>query len=218
MFLQIWLCRTGDKDYLSPWCAAFCDSKEQSTDCVLQRSLPLGASESRLWWLQEAAKEEAQDREPVDPRTLHVVRMRAAGMTLQHTAVSSLRARLTAVDGCLLVVDGTQPLPLSVRACLPLLVQLAVVPVCFVTKLDAMPVATAAQREHTYQSLRRIVDRLNNDLASSHSGSGMAAPLVSAPIFHVPGNLFQLSPESGSVTFGSGQFGWGVALPYEAER
>ncbi|KAJ7371519.1 Elongation factor 2 [Desmophyllum pertusum] len=117
---------------------------------------------------------------------------------------SEVTAALRVTDGALVVVDCVSGVCVQTETVLRQAINERIKPVLFMNKMDRALLELQLEKEDLYQTLQRIVESINVIVATYADDDG---PM---------GNI-QVSPEKGTVGFGSGLHGWAFTLKQFAE-
>lgn len=117
---------------------------------------------------------------------------------------SEVTAALRVTDGALVVVDCVSGVCVQTETVLRQAIGERIKPVLFMNKMDRALLELQLEKEDLYQTLARIVESTNVIVATYADDDG---PM---------GNI-QVSPEKGTVGFGSGLHGWAFTLKQFAE-
>lgn len=117
---------------------------------------------------------------------------------------SEVTAALRVTDGALVVVDCVSGVCVQTETVLRQAISERIKPVLFMNKMDRALLELQLEMEDLYQTLQRIVESTNVIVATYSTEDG---PM---------GNI-QVSPESGTVGFGSGLHGWAFTLKQFSE-
>ncbi|XP_078350164.1 eukaryotic translation elongation factor 2-like [Oculina patagonica] len=117
---------------------------------------------------------------------------------------SEVTAALRVTDGALVVVDCVSGVCVQTETVLRQAINERIKPVLFMNKMDRALLELQLEKEDLYQTLQRIVESTNVIVATYADDDG---PM---------GNI-QVSPEKGTVGFGSGLHGWAFTLKQFAE-
>jgi len=112
---------------------------------------------------------------------------------------SEVTAALRVTDGALVVVDSVSGVCVQTETVLRQAINERIRPVLFINKLDLALLTLKLEPEDLYQACRRAVECVNVIIAQFSDESGPC------------GNL-QVSPDAGTVGFGSGLHGWAFTL------
>ncbi|CAH3033038.1 unnamed protein product [Pocillopora meandrina] len=118
---------------------------------------------------------------------------------------SEVTAALRVTDGALVVVDCVSGVCVQTETVLRQAIGERIKPVLFMNKMDRALLELQLEMEDLYQTLQRIVESTNVIVATY-------CPEESGPM----GNI-QVSPEKGTVGFGSGLHGWAFTLKQFSE-
>jgi len=117
---------------------------------------------------------------------------------------SEVTAALRVTDGALVVVDCVSGVCVQTETVLRQAIAERIKPIVFMNKMDRALLELQLDTEDLYQTFQRIVENINVIIATYNDEDG---PM---------GNV-QVSPENGTVGFGSGLHGWAFSLKQFAE-
>merc|ERR1712038_473545 len=117
---------------------------------------------------------------------------------------SEVTAALRVTDGALVVVDCVSGVCVQTETVLRQAIAERIKPIVFMNKMDRALLELQLEPEDLYQTFQRIVENVNVIIATYNDEDG---PM---------GNV-QVSPETGTVGFGSGLHGWAFSLKQFAE-
>jgi len=119
---------------------------------------------------------------------------------------SEVTAALRVTDGALVVVDCVSGVCVQTETVLRQAIAERIKPVLFMNKMDRALLELQLDPEELYQTFSRIVENVNVIIAT-YGGADEEGPM---------GCLY-VSPENGTVGFGSGLHGWAFTLKQFAE-
>merc|ERR1712235_10614 len=119
---------------------------------------------------------------------------------------SEVTAALRVTDGALVVVDCVSGVCVQTETVLRQAIAERIKPVLFMNKMDRALLELQLDPEELYQTFSRIVENVNVIIAT-YGGADEDGPM---------GSLY-VSPENGTVGFGSGLHGWAFTLKQFAE-
>jgi len=119
---------------------------------------------------------------------------------------SEVTAALRVTDGALVVVDCVSGVCVQTETVLRQAIAERIMPILFMNKMDRALLELQLDPEELYQTFSRIVENVNVIIAT-YGGADEDGPM---------GCLY-VSPESGTVGFGSGLHGWAFTLKQFAE-
>merc|ERR1711935_990980 len=119
---------------------------------------------------------------------------------------SEVTAALRVTDGALVVVDRVSGVCVQTETVLRQAIAERIKPVLFMNKMDRALLELQLDPEELYQTFSRIVENVNVIIAT-YGGADEDGPM---------GCLY-VSPENGTVGFGSGLHGWAFTLKQFAE-
>jgi len=117
---------------------------------------------------------------------------------------SEVTAALRVTDGALVVVDSVSGVCVQTETVLRQAIAERIKPILFLNKMDRALLELQLEMEDLYQTFQRIVESTNVIIATYSDEDG---PM---------GNI-QVSPQNGTVGFGSGLHGWAFSLKQFAE-
>jgi len=117
---------------------------------------------------------------------------------------SEVTAALRVTDGALVVVDCVSGVCVQTETVLRQAIAERIKPIVFMNKMDRALLELQLEPEDLYQTFQRIVENINVIIATYNDEDG---PM---------GNV-QVSPENGTVGFGSGLHGWAFSLKQFSE-
>jgi len=117
---------------------------------------------------------------------------------------SEVTAALRVTDGALVVVDCVSGVCVQTETVLRQAIAERIKPIVFMNKMDRALLELQLEQEDLYQTFQRIVENVNVIIATYNDEDG---PM---------GNV-QVSPENGTVGFGSGLHGWAFSLKQFSE-
>jgi len=117
---------------------------------------------------------------------------------------SEVTAALRVTDGALVVVDCVSGVCVQTETVLRQAIAERIKPIVFMNKMDRALLELQLDTEDLYQTFQRIVENINVIIATYNDEDG---PM---------GNV-QVSPENGTVGFGSGLHGWAFSLKQFSE-
>jgi elongation factor 2 len=115
---------------------------------------------------------------------------------------SEVTAALRVTDGNLIIIDAIAGIATQVETVLRQALDEMIYPVCFINKLDLLILTLQLEEEDFYQKLLLHVNNLNATIYKHNH----KLPEIN------------LTPEDGTVAFGSGLMGWGFTLKTFAKR
>ncbi|XP_031557605.1 translation elongation factor 2-like [Actinia tenebrosa] len=117
---------------------------------------------------------------------------------------SEVTAALRVTDGALVVVDSISGVCVQTETVLRQAIAERIKPVLFLNKMDRALLELQLEKEDLYQTFSRIVESVNVIISTYNDEEG-------------PMGDIQVSPEKGTVGFGSGLHGWAFSLKQFAE-
>lgn len=117
---------------------------------------------------------------------------------------SEVTAALRVTDGALVVVDCVSGVCVQTETVLRQAIGERIKPILFLNKMDRALLELQLEKEDLYQTFQRIVENVNVIIATYGDDDG-------------PMGEIQVTPENGTVGFGSGLHGWAYTLKQFAE-
>jgi elongation factor 2 len=117
---------------------------------------------------------------------------------------SEVTAALRVTDGALVVVDCVSGVCVQTETVLRQAIGERIKPILFMNKMDRALLELQLEKEDLYQTFQRIVENVNVIIATYGDDDG-------------PMGEIQVTPENGTVGFGSGLHGWAYTLKQFAE-
>ncbi|KAN0029793.1 hypothetical protein ACTA71_007930 [Dictyostelium dimigraforme] len=121
---------------------------------------------------------------------------------------SEVTAALRVTDGALVVIDCVEGVCVQTETVLRQAIAERIKPVLFVNKVDRFLLELQLDAEEAYQSFTRAIESVNAVIGSFGVGDEFASGSGGG----FGGDDINLSPEKGTIAFGSGLHGWGFTI------